>query len=241
MAYKPPQPDGQMDPQHVEFCHHLQKHWNGGRAAIEAKYSEKNARAQATKLLKREDVQELLLKLGRARLRKIDLEANDVLAGLGRIATYDVAELFDDEDNLLQLRQVPEELRRCLKSIKFNRVKVETIKRNKETDEEVISETTTTQVIEVKMPDRLKAYELIGRHLELFKNDDFIPLETPPGTVGNKELARRLAFVIAGAVNRGESVIAVVRDEKTINGDSEIIPQTMPLPEDRAGADEEEP
>jgi phage terminase small subunit len=170
MAGKPKRIN-EMDPQHVEFCHNLLVHWNGTKAAIQSKYAESNAHNQAHKLLKRQDVQDLLLALSRARLKKIDLEANDVLAGLGRIATYDLAEFVNEHGDLLGIHDIPEELRRCLASIKFRRVHVKTVTRVQQIDEEEITETVTTQVIEVKMPDRLKAYELIGRHLDLFSEN----------------------------------------------------------------------
>lgn len=173
MAGKPPMPAGQLRPQYRDFCHFLIQHWKKGRAAVQAGFAESCAGNQATKLLKREDVQDYLLELSRASLAKIDLEDNDVLRGLGYIATVDLGELIDKQGNPMPIHDLPEQLRRALQSIKFGKVTTVTERRNIESGEMIEEITTvTTQVVEIKLPDRLKAYELVGRHLQLFTEDD---------------------------------------------------------------------
>jgi len=59
---------------------------NGARAAIAAGYSEKTARAAASRLLTKSNVQELIEKLTAARAQRLDISADRVLWELAKMA-----------------------------------------------------------------------------------------------------------------------------------------------------------
>lgn len=151
---------------------------NATQAAIRAGYSEKTARQQGSRLLSFVNVQAVIEERARELCEELGVAAEDVIRGLSCIATYDVGELIHPETrNPMAVRDIPEPVRRVIASIKYSKITTVTERRTEEGDVEV-TETVHTQVVEIKMPDRLRAYELLGRHLSLFDQDRAPPQET---------------------------------------------------------------
>lgn len=107
-----------LTPQQRLFVQFFCVFWQGKRAAIEAKYSEKTAASQASDLLNKPNVREAI----EAEKKKLAAEAahrrERIRAELDRIVFADLAEAFDESGRLKHIRKIPEHLRRAIASVK---------------------------------------------------------------------------------------------------------------------------
>ncbi len=81
-----------------------------------------------------------------------------MLTRLAAIADLDLIECYTDDGNLRNLRDIPEPVRRLLAGLETDEIFAGSGK-----DRERIGYSR-----KVKIPDRLKGLELIGRHLKMF-------------------------------------------------------------------------
>ncbi|MFN8452015.1 MAG: terminase small subunit [Anaerolineae bacterium] len=123
--------------------------FNATKAALEAKYSEKTAYSQGSRLLKNAEIAAVI----RARMEADAMSASEVLFHLAQIARGDFDDISDNSGNLDMM-----EARRIGKTNLIKRVKNKAVV----TEESDISES------EVEMYDRLRALELIGKHLKMW-------------------------------------------------------------------------
>lgn len=123
---------------------------NGSRAAIAAGYSPNSARDIASELLRKPHVAEAIAKEQARLVTAADIRAEDVILGLKRIAFADIGDLVDKHGDPLPLNKLPPDLAKTIASFE-----VESLGGNRITQK-------------VKLPDRLKALELLGKRLGLF-------------------------------------------------------------------------
>ena len=139
------------------FCHEYVKDFNGRRAAEAAGYSKKTARSIASGLLTEPNVAAYLAVVQEERFKEADLSAAQVLKEIAKLAFQSPLDIvmMDDEG---QIKLKP-----------FNEMK----------NHEAIKEIRVTQmkddngleygsVSDIKMHDKVKPLELLGRHLSLF-------------------------------------------------------------------------
>lgn len=122
---------------------------NGKQAAIRAGYSPRSAEVTASKLLSNPKVREVVERKVEAQAERLEVKADTVLRELLRIATADIGEAFDANDNLKPMHEIPEEVRRAIGAFEF-----------KAGDDGITRK--------VKFWDKNKALESLGRHLKLF-------------------------------------------------------------------------
>jgi len=127
-------------------------------AAKEAGYSKKNASQMGYKLVQNSSVSCLIQAGAQARSERTRIEQDWVLTRLARIADVDPREFFDDDGALKPLSEIPEDVRKTLASLE-----TEGIFLGSGADREKVGQTQ-----KLKFPDRLKALEMIGRHLGMF-------------------------------------------------------------------------
>lgn len=140
--------------QHQEFAEAYLRLFNEGKAAIAAGYAEKSARNQGYRLMKNDDIRAYI----RARMEAAAMETNEVLYHLAQIARGDIDDMLDDDGNL-DIKKA----RQSGKSNLIKRVKKKTIiTADKDGEGSDIFET------ETEAYDRMKALELIGKHLAMF-------------------------------------------------------------------------
>jgi len=77
--------------------------------------------ATASRLLDREDVQQVLAEVQARAMREAELDVARVVLELKHILTADVREAFDDEGAFINLREWPEHLRRALAALEFTK------------------------------------------------------------------------------------------------------------------------
>lgn len=128
---------------------------NGKQAAIRAGYSPKTAEVQASKLLRIPKVRARIDELKAKRAERVELKAENVIRELMRLGFSDLAEIFSKEGQLRAFRDIPEETRRAISSIK--------VKSHREPGDEDIEVWTT----EFKLWDKPASLGMLAKHLKL--------------------------------------------------------------------------
>ena len=129
---------------------------NATQAAIRAGYSEKSAGDQAAQLLGKTHIKAAIDAAKSARAEETKIDAAWVLKRLSDEATADVADLYDDDGNLLPVKQWPLIWRQGLVA----GIDVEDLFEGRGEDRERIG-----RVLKIKLSDRVRRLELIGKHI----------------------------------------------------------------------------
>lgn len=139
------------------FCKEYMTDFNATRSAIRAGYSEKSAHVQANRMLKNDKVKTYIAKHKAERIEKLDITAENVLKEIANVAFFDIRNIFDG-NYLKQVSDLDDKTARAVSSVKS---------RIEKTDGENFAE-----VIEVKSNDKLKALDMLSKHLGLYENDN---------------------------------------------------------------------
>ena len=94
-----------------------------------------------------------------SRLAESELSSARTLREIGRVAYADVGEIFDENGNLLSVKQLPEHVRAAIASVKV--VKKNLVTGDGETDD----------IHEVKLWDKVKALEMAAKYLKLLDDN----------------------------------------------------------------------
>lgn len=125
---------------------------NATQAAIRAGYSEKTAEQQGFQLLKKTSVASTLAEAQAERSKRVEIDADWVLRRLADEADADIADLYADDGSLKPVKEWPLIWRQGL----VGGIDVEEIR---------IEGVTVGQVKKLKLSDRTKRIELIGKHV----------------------------------------------------------------------------
>lgn len=132
---------------------------NATQAAIRAGYSEKTAAEQASRLLTNVKVSEAIQAATKARSDRTQIDADWVLKRLARDATADLADLYTEHGTLKPVHEWPIAWRTGLVA------GIETVQERDGEDAE--GKPVYATVRKVKLLDRTKLVELIGKHVEV--------------------------------------------------------------------------
>ena len=162
------------------FCDEYLIDTNVTQAAIRAGYSEKTARSIGQRMLTNVDIEKRLSELKGDRNERVSVNADYVLDRLMQIDQLDVADILDINGDLLPVKEWSKAWRTSVNAI-------EVIQMSKgDMDIE-------TFLKKVKLPDKLKNLELLGKHVDVqaFKDklETDVNLTSKPLT---KELARKI-------------------------------------------------
>lgn len=132
---------------------------NATKAAVRAGYSKKTARAQGARLLTDVDVKRLVAAGQKKVADQLELDARLVLSELLAHARYDFRRAYDKDGRMLPPHQLPDEVARVVTSSKVY--------------EDFVSDADggrmkAGETRELKFSDKLRALELLGKHLRLF-------------------------------------------------------------------------
>ena len=125
---------------------------NATQAAIRAGYSKKTAGQIGEKLLKKAEIQNIISERIRLRAKRTEITQDLVLNELAKIAFGDIRALFDGDGNLISIPSLPAEAAAMLSGF----------------DATVSGGEKPEITKKVKLNDRIRALELIGRHLKMF-------------------------------------------------------------------------
>jgi phage terminase small subunit len=149
-----------LSTKHQLFVQEYLKDLNASAAARRAGYAVANANCRGSELLKEPEIQEAIAQAAAARLSRLQIEADDVLREILALATVDLAAAYDEKGNLLSIHEMPVAVRKAIAGVEV----LEEFQ-GRGAQREHIGSTR-----KVKMWDRLKALELLGRHLALFND-----------------------------------------------------------------------
>lgn len=168
-----------LNPKQLRFCEEYIVDLNATQAAIRAGYSEKTAGQIGEQNLKKLEIQEKITELQQARSKRTEITSDMVLkelakVGFSKITNYlKVSEAFvdvpvedpfdegngDDDDGLPKVTE-----KRFFKMVEI----FETEKMPEEVIPAIASIKQGPKGIELKLHDKVKSLELIGKHLGMF-------------------------------------------------------------------------
>lgn len=147
------------------FAHEYVVDLNGKQAAIRAGYAERSAEVTASRLLCHAKVAPLVQSLLDDRAKRTNVTADRVVAELAAIAFADLTDIatWGEEGELLltAAEDLPPAARAALREV-YSTTSTVTFGDDQER---------STTYKKVKQHDKLRALELLGRHLGMFKKD----------------------------------------------------------------------
>jgi phage terminase small subunit len=123
---------------------------NAAQAAIRAGYNGKAAALWGHRTLKRPDVSAAIAAQMDRRQRRTEVTQDRVVEELARIALLDVRQFYDEAGNLRDIHELPEQTAAALRGM------------------DVVIESGGERVRKIHLADKVKALELLGRHMGMF-------------------------------------------------------------------------
>ena len=136
---------------------------NATQSAIYAGYSELSATSQASQLLSDPEVQEYLQAMRAEYAEKSGINKERILEEYAKIAFFDIREIYDVDGGLINVKQLDDKSAGAIASIKSS----EEWGEDDEGRKMVIG-----TVKEVKIFDKIRALQDLGKHLGLFEKDN---------------------------------------------------------------------
>lgn len=146
-----------------QFCQEYLIDLNATQAAVRSGYSEATARSQGQRLLTNVDIQARVSELNKSRLEATGISQKRVLEEYAKIAFFDIREVFDVDGGLIHVKQLDANNAGAIASIKSSEEWGEDKEGNK-----IITGT----LKEVKVFDKIRALQDLGKHLGLFEKDN---------------------------------------------------------------------
>ena len=170
--------------------------FNATQAAIRAGYSESTAQEQSSQLLARPDIRALIAEGQKAIAERTQSFQDDAVSELKIVGFSDLADFLTVKDGGIveqkPFNELTKEQTKCIKKIK------QTVRSSHSADGTILHQ---TAVIEIELHDKLKALELLGRHLGMFNDSIRLKSEEPLPLQIVFEVAPQVADVI---VTRGQ-------------------------------------
>lgn len=166
-----------LNPKKRRFVAEYLKDLNGTQAAIRSGYAEATAKEQACRLLKEPQIQALVKKGMDKRSERTEITQDKVLIELSKIAFGNMRDVASWNESGVRFKPSDE----------LTDDQAATIQE--------VTETTNQHggSLKIKQHDKVKALELIGRHLGMFKDKvEIIDTERPLEELSDAELVKKL-------------------------------------------------
>lgn len=137
------------------FAQEYLKDLNGTQAAIRAGYSKRTAYAQANDLLRKPEIKAYLQSKADERSQRVGVDADYVLQRTVEIDRLDVADIVNNAGNVLPVNEWPKAWRTSISGIDLQEVTAGG------------EEAAITIIRKIKMPDKVKNIEMMGRHVTI--------------------------------------------------------------------------
>ena len=143
-----------MNPRQQRFVSEYLLTLNATQSAVAAGYSARTAKQMGSRLLTRPNIKAALGRGQVAQLEREHVNAAWLLQRLVELAEVDIADIFTESGWMKPIREIPKAARRLISSIK--------VKRYLEGEGR---DAAPVEVTEVRLLDRLRALENIGKHI----------------------------------------------------------------------------
>ena len=140
------------------FCNEYIKDLNATQAAKRAGYSHEAARQLGYETLTKHYIQEYISELRQERAQRMQVDQDDVLRVWKNVAMFDVRNLYDDDGNLKKISELDDDTAAAIVALDFDDISM---------DNQIIGKTT-----KIKLADKLKATDMIARHLGMYEVDN---------------------------------------------------------------------
>ena len=164
--------DGLTDKQEM-FCVEYLVDLNATQAAIRCGYAVASANREGSRLLSNAGIQARIAQLREERAERTKIDADWLLKRLADEATADINDLYDDDGMLLPVSDWPLIWRQGL----VQGIDVEELFDGRGKDRDHIG-----TLRKIRLSDRVKRLELIGRHIGVQAFRDQVGLGNPDGT-----------------------------------------------------------
>jgi phage terminase small subunit len=148
----------ELTPKQAEFVRQYLVDLNGAEAARRAGYRGKYHDRIAYQLMQEPMIRDAIQEAMDKRSQRTEINADTILREVLKLATSDLRKLFDENGSLLPVDQWPDEA-----AISIQAVEVDEIWEWEDKKRVQVGETK-----KVKFWDKVKALELLGKHLKLF-------------------------------------------------------------------------
>jgi len=147
-----------MTPKQKRFCEEYLVDLNATQAAIRAGYSKKTAKVKGCQLLTKVNIDKYIRAQLENRSTRTQIAQDDVLSELGKIAFNDLGEMLTEDGRLKNLNDMSES----------SRCAISGIENSEEFEGKGVDREHTGTLRKIKTWDKLKALELLGKHLGMF-------------------------------------------------------------------------
>jgi len=154
-----------LTPKQELFCYEYIKDKNATTAYIRAGYSAQGARQNASLLLTNHYIRAKINELLEEQFKRLKVDVDTVLKGLLKIAESDLCDAFDEDNRLKPIKDMPEPFIKAIASIE-----IEELYGGRGNDRKLIGYTK-----KIRLLDKIRALELLGKHLKLFTDVHEIP------------------------------------------------------------------
>lgn len=142
---------------------------NATQAAIAAGYSPRSAKQTASRMMTNHDLQEALRARGKEILEELRTDQLKIAQKMLECVFYDITQLFDENGRLItDMSKLPPEIKSAIQSVEVVRQR-----RHGEWDDE--NQPIYDDLYKIRMTDKLKGLELIGRFQGMFKDSLTMP------------------------------------------------------------------
>jgi len=116
---------------------------------------------EARRIINKADVQDTIKAITSKWAKTTGFDSNELLERVDEVSSIDPVDLFNFDGTIKDLHSLPRSMTRAIKKIKY--------KEFTEFDESN-QEMKTGRIIDIEFHDKLKATELLGKHLSMFKD-----------------------------------------------------------------------
>lgn len=152
-----------MNDKQIKFANEYILTNSGTKAAIAAGYSAKTARVKASQLLVDEEIEAYIIEKRQEVAKKHGVTLDRVIEEYSKIAFFDIREIYDVDGGLIDIKQLDDSSAGAIASVKST----------EEWGEDDAGDRTVIGTNkEVKVFDKIRALEHLGKHLGLFEKDN---------------------------------------------------------------------
>lgn len=141
-----------------KFCIEYVVDLNQTQAAIRAGYSAKTAYSQAERLMRNVEIKKRISERQAELEERSKVKADDVINELAKIAFSDIGKIFTYDNKILEVTQMDEEQTRAIQAVEVNELRE--------------GDMTIGTTKKVKMYDKIRALEALGKHFGIFEKDN---------------------------------------------------------------------